>query len=92
MASIEATRTGFEASFEEADFYNRQTQDEKHLNDILTTIDIKPEMKILDLGCGSGYLTFPIATMNENATQIVRYEYKRQNPCTCFRIVCKHSS
>ena len=52
--SIEAARTGFEASFEEADFYNKQTQDEKHLKDILATINVKPGMKILDLGCGSG--------------------------------------
>lgn len=34
IMSIEATRIGFEDSFKEADFYNRQTQDEKHLNDI----------------------------------------------------------
>ena len=33
--SIEATRTGFESSFEESNFYNKQTQDEKHLNSIL---------------------------------------------------------
>lgn len=64
--SIEATRAGFEASFEEAAFYNKQTQDEKHLNDILETIHVKPGMKILDLGCGSGYLTFPIAKRNEH--------------------------
>ena len=33
MDSIEATRIGFEKSFKEGDFYNRQTQDEKHLRD-----------------------------------------------------------
>ncbi|MGN0329408.1 MAG: class I SAM-dependent methyltransferase [Lachnospira sp.] len=65
--SIEATRAGFEASFEEAEFYNKQTQDEKHLKDILATINVKPGMRILDLGCGSGYLTFPIAKINEDA-------------------------
>ena len=65
--SIEAARAGFEASFEEADFYNKQTQDEKHLKDILAIINVKPGMKILDLGCGSGYLTFPIAQMNASA-------------------------
>lgn len=64
--SVEATRAGFEASFEESDFYNKQTQDENHLNNILKAINIKPEMKILDLGCGSGYLTFPIAKRNDN--------------------------
>ena len=68
--SIEATRAGFEASFEEANFYNKQTQDEKHLNDILAAINVKPGMKVLDLGCGSGYLTFPIAKRNENASVI----------------------
>lgn len=65
--SIEAARAGFEDSFEESNFYNKQTQDEKHLNNILNTINSKPGMKILDLGCGSGYLTFPIAKRNENA-------------------------
>lgn len=59
--SIEATKKGFEASFRENDFYNKQTQDDKHLRDILAFIDIKPGMKVLDLGCGSGYLTFPMA-------------------------------
>lgn len=62
--SIEATKKGFEASFAESEYYNKQTQDSKHLNDILSTINIKPGMKILDLGCGSGYLTFPIAERN----------------------------
>ena len=46
---------------------NKQTQDEKHLKDILAIINVKSGMKVLDLGCGSGYLTFPIAKRNENA-------------------------
>lgn len=48
---IESAKAGFEASFKEADFYNKQTQDDKHLKDILATINVKPGMKILDLGC-----------------------------------------
>ncbi|MGN1181859.1 MAG: class I SAM-dependent methyltransferase, partial [Faecalibacillus sp.] len=40
------------------------------LNDILSAIPIKSGMKVLDLGCGSGYLTFPIAKMNENVSVI----------------------
>ena len=59
--SMEQTRAGFEESFAEGAFYNKQTQDEKHLQDIMTMLQVKPEMKILDLGCGSGYLTFAIA-------------------------------
>lgn len=70
MTSIETTRIGFEDSFKEEDFYNKQTQDEKHLNDILAAISINPGMRILDIGCGSGYLTFPIATMNINSCVI----------------------
>ena len=44
--SIEETRAGFEASFEEADFYKKQTQDERHLKDILETINVKPGSQI----------------------------------------------
>lgn len=66
--SIEATKKGFEASFMENDYYNKQTQDDKHLRDILAFIDIKPGMKVLDLGCGSGYLTFPMAEYNPQVT------------------------
>lgn len=73
--SIESTKAGFEASFKESAFYNRQTQDDKHLNDIIELLDIKPGMKILDLGCGSGYLTFELArvtgtTKSSEATTI----------------------
>lgn len=59
--SIIATKNGFEESFASGDFYNKQTQDEQHLNAILDFLPIKPGMKILDLGTGSGYLAFPIA-------------------------------
>ena len=64
--SIEAARTSFENCFKEGDFYNRQTRDEKHLEKILDTINVSDGMKILDLGCGSGYLTFAIAGRNGN--------------------------
>lgn len=68
LVSIEATKKSFEESFKETTFYNKQTQDENHLRDILSFIEIAPEMRVLDLGCGSGYLTFPIAKENPNAT------------------------
>ena len=63
-ASIADTRKGFEESFASGDFYNRQTQDAEHLNKILRFIKITGGMKILDLGCGSGYLSFPIAEIH----------------------------
>ena len=63
-ASINDTRKGFEASFAAGDFYNRQTQDSKHLEKILQFIQISDGMRILDLGCGSGYLSFPVARNN----------------------------
>lgn len=60
-ASISATKKHFEESFASGDFYNRQTQDAEHLENILLFIKIKDNMKILDLGCGSGYFSFPVA-------------------------------
>lgn len=63
-SSIAETRKGFEESFASGDFYNRQTQDLEHLEKILGFIDIRKGMKILDLGCGSGYLSFAIAEKN----------------------------
>ena len=63
-ANIEDTRKGFEESFASGDFYNRQTQDAEHLERILSFINVRGGMRILDLGCGRGYLTFPIAEGN----------------------------
>ena len=63
-ASIDDTRKGFEESFASGEFYNRQTQDAEHLERILAFINVRDGMRILDLGCGSGYLTFPIAERN----------------------------
>ena len=65
--SLDATKKSFEESFKENNFYNKQTQDETHLRDILKFIEIKPQMKVLDLGCGSGYLTFSMAKENPEA-------------------------
>ena len=63
-ASINDTRKSFEESFAAGDFYNRQTQDAGHLEKILGFVKISEGMKILDLGTGSGYLSFPIAKKN----------------------------
>lgn len=65
--SIAATKACFEESFKEAQFYNQQTQDSEHLSKILSILDIKQGMRILDLGCGSGYLSFQAAGRNQEA-------------------------
>lgn len=65
--SIERARKGFEKTFAEGAFYNRQTQDDGHLQRILSFVGIKDGMKILDLGAGSGYISFPMARNNPSA-------------------------
>ena len=59
--SIEKTKAGFEESFRLGAYYNKQTRDEKHLEQILNSVPVEQGMKILDLGTGSGYLAFPFA-------------------------------
>lgn len=61
LHSILATKNEFERSFSESNFYNKQTQDEEHLRMIMEALPITPGMKILDLGTGSGYLSFSLA-------------------------------
>ena len=68
--SIMVTKQGFEHSFSSGDFYNKQTQDEQHLKNILDFLPLKADMKILDLGTGSGYLSFPIAQKYPNISII----------------------
>ena len=59
--SIDQTRKRFEESFAAGDFYDRQIKDFSHLERILKFIEIRDGMRILDLVCGRGYLSFPIA-------------------------------
>ena len=69
-SSIEDTRKGFEESFASGEFYNRQTQDSDHMEKILRFVKIRGRMRILDLGCGSGYLAFPMAKNNADSEVI----------------------
>lgn len=59
--SIEKTKKGFEESFRVGSYYNKQTKDDMHLEQILRCIQVESGMRILDLGTGSGYLAFPFA-------------------------------
>lgn len=88
--SIMATRQGFENSFSSGDFYDKQTQDEKHLERILEFLPFKADIKILDLGTGSGYLSFSIAKkcpdmtiigldIVEKALQVNRMKAEKEN-------------
>lgn len=61
---IAAAKEGFEQSFAAGVFYNRQTQDQQHLDKILSFLPLRDGMHILDLGTGSGYLAFPLAEMH----------------------------
>lgn len=67
-SSIDLTRRGFEESFTEGAFYDKQTKDDLHLESILEFVEIRPGMKVLDLGCGTGFLTFPMAIRNVDAS------------------------
>lgn len=88
--SITATKQGFENSFSSGEFYNKQTQDEHHLNSILDFLPFTAGMKILDLGTGSGYLSFAIAKkypdisvigldIVEKALEMNRFKAKEEN-------------
>lgn len=66
--SISATKQGFEDIFSSGSFYNKQTQDEQHLKKIIEFLPVKSEMKILDLGTGNGYLSFPIAKSHSDVS------------------------
>lgn len=61
---IRAARAGFEASFAEARYYERQTKDDAHLSLLLELLPRLPHGAVLDLGTGTGYLAFPLARRN----------------------------
>ena len=65
-----ATKQGFENSFSSGDFYNKQTQDEQHLKNILDFLQINADMKFLDLVTGIGYLSFTIEKKYSNISVI----------------------
>lgn len=68
--NIEKAKNEFEMSFSEPEFYDRQTQDAEHLNNILNALTLRDGDKVLDLGTGSGYLAFAIARVYPRATVV----------------------
>lgn len=64
--SIQDTKNEFEKSFQTNEFYNRQTQDTDHLEMIMNHLPIKDSIKVLDLGTGTGYLSFNLARRFNN--------------------------
>ena len=68
--NVETTKQCFEESFKESSFYNRQTNDEKHLDMLLRLTAPKPDDMILDLGTGSGYVAFALAEQYPRCTVI----------------------
>lgn len=66
--SIETTKKWFNEYFSDRDVYASQTQDKKYLNAIISALEISnSEYKVLDIGTGTGYLSFEIAKRYKNA-------------------------
>lgn len=68
--SIKSAKEGFEASFLEKDFYEKQTIDDSHLKLLIDMMKVKRNDKILDLGTGTGYIAFPLAEKYRTSTII----------------------
>jgi len=68
MDNIKKAKQEFEKSFSEKEFYERQTQDDEHLESIVNSLEIKNGDRILDFGTGNGYLSFAIAKKYPEST------------------------
>lgn len=68
--NIKLARMGFEESFAESSFYEKQTVDNDHLDLLINKVVINAGSTILDLGTGTGYISFPLAEKYSNSTVI----------------------
>ncbi|MDE6705442.1 MAG: class I SAM-dependent methyltransferase [Treponemataceae bacterium] len=68
--SIGATRRSFEDRFAEGAFYDRQTQDGAQLQALLDLLPLSPGMRVLDLGAGSGYVSFALARQRPDVSVV----------------------
>lgn len=65
---INETKKWFDEYFSNRDDYDSQTQDGQHLDAIISTLQIgNSKCKVLDIGTGTGYLSFEIARKYKNA-------------------------
>ncbi len=80
---IIAAKQGFEESFAEKNYYEKQTKDDKHLELLLSLLQDERQGTIVDLGTGTGYIAFPLAKEHSNAKivglDIVEETLKRNN-------------
>jgi ubiquinone/menaquinone biosynthesis C-methylase UbiE len=68
--NIKLVKQGFESSFSEKSFYEKQTIDDNHLSLLINMINAKSGNTIVDLGTGTGYIAFPLAEKNVDSTII----------------------
>ena len=64
QAIIRKARAGFDEDFSKINYMEQRTGDNEHLHNIISHLKITPHSRILDLGTGSGFLSFPIAQSN----------------------------
>lgn len=61
---IDITKDSFEEVFAEKKIYEKQTRDDEHLAQIIKSLKFKKESRIMDLGTGTGYISFALAKAN----------------------------
>jgi ubiquinone/menaquinone biosynthesis C-methylase UbiE len=64
---IEKARKSFDKDFAKSSYMEQRIGDEQHLKQIIKSLSISKQSKILDLGTGNGYLAFPIAKANSDS-------------------------
>lgn len=61
---INITKSRFEQSFAEKNIYEKQTRDDGHLAQIINALKFQNGSRVMDLGTGTGYISFALAKEN----------------------------